>query len=92
MTHPPNTGEGLRWYRAFNERATFAFAIEGDRVVRCAPHGRRWLHRRDKPQARAALRQRRFRVVELSTSEQDFLAEVAQLEREGVLSQVPAEK
>jgi len=56
---------GLRWFRASNDRATFGFAIEDGRVVECAPYGRKWLLGRNKARARQALRSRGFRVVEL---------------------------
>jgi hypothetical protein len=54
----------------------FGFAIEGDKIVSCAPIARRWLLGRTKAQARAELRSRRYRVTEITLPEREraFLA------------------
>lgn len=54
---------GVVWYLAENDRACFGFAMKADRVVECAPIGRRWLMGRDKTEARAELLRRGYRVV-----------------------------
>ena len=58
----------ISWYWATSRLATFGLAFRGDRIVECAPFGRRWLMGRTKDEARAALRRRGYRVVALDAS------------------------
>lgn len=55
-----------KWLYATNHKFTFALCIDGGKVVRVAPCGRRWLMGVDEESAMTELVQRGYDVIPLS--------------------------